>query len=59
MVHVAHMEEMRNGKPRYWWEDTRMDHREMGWESMMWIQVAQDRDQWKALVNMVMKLQVL
>jgi hypothetical protein len=30
----------------------------MGWYGMDWIDVAQDRDQWRALVNTVMNLQV-
>jgi hypothetical protein len=30
-----------------------MDNREIGWNSMDWIDLAQDRDQWRALVNMV------
>jgi hypothetical protein len=33
-----------------------MDLRETGWGGMDWIDVAQDRDQWKALVNMVINL---
>jgi hypothetical protein len=33
-----------------------MDLREIGWEGVDWIHVAQDRDQWQALVNMVMNL---
>jgi hypothetical protein len=37
----------------------RMDLREIGWESVDWIQLAHDRDWWRALVNMVMNLQVL
>jgi hypothetical protein len=32
--------------------------REIGWDGMDWIDLAQDRDQWRALVNMVMNLQV-
>jgi hypothetical protein len=36
-----------------------MDLREVGWCGVDWIDLAQDRDQWRALVNMVMKLQVL
>jgi hypothetical protein len=32
--------------------------REIGWDCMNWIDLAQDRDQWKALVNMVMNLRV-
>jgi hypothetical protein len=30
-----------------------MDLREVGWDGMDWINLAQDRDQWRALVNMV------
>jgi hypothetical protein len=32
--------------------------REIGWDGMDWIDPTQDRDQWKALVNKVMDLQV-
>jgi hypothetical protein len=32
--------------------------REIGWDGMDWINLAQDRDQWRAQVNMVMNLQV-
>jgi hypothetical protein len=35
-----------------------MDLREIGWGSMDWIHLAQDRDQWRALVNTVMNLGV-
>jgi hypothetical protein len=35
-----------------------MDLRETGWGGMDWIDLAQDRDQWRALVNMVMNLWV-
>jgi hypothetical protein len=35
-----------------------MNLRELGWGGMDWIDLALDRDQWRALVNMVMKLQV-
>jgi hypothetical protein len=37
----------------------KMGLREIGWEGVEWIHLAQDRDQWWALVNMVMNLQVL
>jgi hypothetical protein len=48
------------GRPRRRWEDRiRMDLRETGWESVDWIQLAQDRDRWRALVNTVMKLRIL
>jgi hypothetical protein len=30
--------------------------REIGWDGMDWIDLAQDRDQWRALVNTVMNL---
>jgi hypothetical protein len=36
-----------------------MDLRRIGWEGVQWIQVAQDRDRWRVLVNTVMKLRVL
>jgi hypothetical protein len=36
----------------------KMDLREIGWGSMDWIDLAQDRDKWRALVNMVMNLRV-
>jgi hypothetical protein len=48
------------GRPRRRWEDgIRMDLREIGWGSVDWIQLAQDRDRWRAVVNMVMNLRVL
>jgi hypothetical protein len=46
--------------PRRRWEDEiRMDLRETGWGSVDWIQLSQDRDRWRALVNTVMNLRVL
>jgi hypothetical protein len=36
-----------------------MDLRDIGWGSVDWIQMAQDRDRWRALVNTVMNLRVL
>jgi hypothetical protein len=36
----------------------KMDLREIGWDGLDWIDLAQDRDQWRALVNMVMNLRV-
>jgi hypothetical protein len=35
-----------------------MDIREVGWEDMNWIELAQDRDRWRAVVNAVMNLRV-
>jgi hypothetical protein len=40
-------------------ENVKMDLKEIGWEGMDWIDLAQDRDQWRALVNTVMNLRVL
>jgi hypothetical protein len=73
--HVARMGEERNvyrvlmgkpegkrpiGRPRRRWEDgIRMDLREIGCRSIDWIQMAQDRDRWRSLVNTVMNLRVL
>jgi hypothetical protein len=48
------------GRPRHRWEDgIRMDLKEIGWGSVDWIQLAQDRDRWLALMNTVMNLRVL
>jgi hypothetical protein len=35
-----------------------MDLREIGWDCMDWIDLTQDRDQWRALVNTAMKFRV-
>jgi hypothetical protein len=72
--HVARMGERKNtyrifvGKPegkiplviarRRWVDNIKMDLREIGWDGMDWIDLAQDRDQWTALVNTVMNLRV-
>jgi hypothetical protein len=39
-------------------DNIKMNLRDIGWRGMDWIDLAQDRDQWRALVNTVMKLQV-
>jgi hypothetical protein len=75
MGHVARMGEERKvykvsvgkpegkrplGRPRHRWENgISMDLREIGWESVDWIHLAQDRQQWRAAVSMVMNLWVL
>jgi hypothetical protein len=41
-----------------WVNNIKMDIREIGWDGMNWIDLAKDRDHWRALVNMVMNLQV-
>jgi hypothetical protein len=69
--HVARMGETRNaysillGKPegkrplrrfrRRWVDNVKMDLRETGRDGMDWIELALNRDQWRALVNTVMK----
>jgi hypothetical protein len=48
------------GRPRRRREDgIRINFMETGWGSVEWIQLAQDRDRWRAVVNTVMKLRVL
>jgi hypothetical protein len=47
------------GRPRRRWVDNiKMDLREIGWDGMDWIELPQDRDQWRALVKTVMNLWV-
>jgi hypothetical protein len=67
--HVARMGETRNAyrilvenqTERGYWEDQdniKMDLREIGCDGTDWIDLAQDRDQWRALVYMAMNLRV-
>jgi hypothetical protein len=47
------------GRPRRRWEDNiKMDLREIECGGMDWIDLAHDRDQWRAIVNTVMNLRV-
>jgi hypothetical protein len=47
------------GRPRRRWVDNiKMDLREIGWDGMDWIDLAQGRDQWRALVSKVINLRV-
>jgi len=45
------------GRPRLRWEDNiKVYFKDVGWEVMDWIDLAQDRDRWRDLVNAVMNL---
>jgi hypothetical protein len=57
---VRKSEEKRQlGRPRHSWVDkNKVNLREIGWSGMDWIDLAQDRDQWRALVNTVVNLRV-
>jgi hypothetical protein len=47
------------GRPRCRWVDNiKMDLREIGWDGVDCIDMAEDRDQWRALVNTVLNLRV-
>jgi hypothetical protein len=44
------------GRPRRRWVyNIKVDFRELGWGGMGWINLTQDRDQWRALLNTVMR----
>jgi hypothetical protein len=74
MEHVARMGEKRNayrllvgkpdrkrplGRPRCRWVDNiRMDLGELGWGDVDWISLAQDRNRWRALVNLILNFRV-
>jgi hypothetical protein len=46
------------GRPRRRWEDNiKMDLKDVGWGGMDWIDMAEDKDRWRALVNVVMNFQ--
>ncbi|KAJ4439040.1 hypothetical protein ANN_14996 [Periplaneta americana] len=73
--HVARMGESRNayrvlvgrpegkrpfGRPRHRWEDNiKMDLREVGYDDRNWINLAQDRDRWRAYVRAAMNLRTV
>jgi hypothetical protein len=47
------------GRPRRRWVyNIKMDHGEIGWDGMDWIDLGQERDQWRALLNTVMNIRV-
>jgi hypothetical protein len=43
---------------RRWVDNIKMDLRETGWDGVNWVDVGQDRDQWRALVSTVLNLRV-
>jgi hypothetical protein len=52
-MHIGYLWEIQNVT---WVDNIRMDLGEIGWDGVDWIDLAQDRDQWRALVNTEMNL---
>jgi hypothetical protein len=44
---------------RRWVDNIKVDLREIVWDGMDWIELAQDRDQWRVLMNAVMNFWVV
>jgi hypothetical protein len=46
-------------RPRLRWEDNNnIDFQDVGWGGMTWVDLAEERDRWRALMNAVMNLRV-
>jgi len=46
------------GKRRCIWEDIKTNRKEIGWKGLDWDGIAQNRDRWRAVVNVAMNLRV-
>jgi hypothetical protein len=47
-VEIKYLSKRPLGRPRCGWVDNiKMDFREIGWDGVVWIDMAQDRDQWR------------
>jgi hypothetical protein len=58
-MHTTFSLENLNRKPRRTWRNNiRMDLREMGGGGVDWMHLAQDKDQWRVVLNIVMNLRV-
>jgi hypothetical protein len=57
---VAKLEGMRplGRRRRRWVDNIKIDLRGIGWDGADWMDMAQDRDRWRALVNTVLNLRV-
>jgi hypothetical protein len=59
-MHIGYLWE--NQKERDHWENQddniKMDLRKIGWDEVNWVDIAEDRDQWRALANTALNCRV-
>jgi hypothetical protein len=63
-MHIGYWWEIQKGRDHWedqdvgWFDNIKMDLKEIGWDGMDWIDLPQNWDQWRALLNTAMNLRV-